>query len=188
MKILLIVGHPKFKDSIANKRIVERLRASDFEIDVRVLVDLYPDFKIDVEAEQIALTKVDTVIFQYPFWWYNMPGLMKIWFDEVFAHDFAYGSKGNKLKGKNFLLSFTVGGPPSAYQPIGQNHFRIGDFVKPMEQTAYLSQMHFIDPIYEHEMIYIPGVYHTREEVEARADRQAERILLALDKMIRNSF
>jgi hypothetical protein len=46
-----------------------------------------------------------------------------------------------------------------------------------MEQSAYLAQMSYLDPVYEHGMVYLPGVYNTQEAVEERADHQAQCII-----------
>ena len=177
MKTLVILAHPELEKSIANKRITESLKAKVKNIDVRNIFSLYPDYKIDVEAEQKALIDADTVIFQYPFWWYNMPAILKVWFDQVFNFNFAYGPEGDKLKGKNFMLSFTIGGPEDAYTPQGYNHFRIPEFLKPMEQTAYLAQMNYLKPVYSHGMVYIQGVYNTQEAVERNADKHTQGLL-----------
>ncbi|WP_430814769.1 NAD(P)H-dependent oxidoreductase [Carboxylicivirga sp. RSCT41] len=177
MKTLVILAHPKLDESIANKRIAEQLTTKVSNLEVRNITALYPDYKINVESEQAALLEADTIIFQYPFWWYNMPANLKQWFDDVFCFNFAFGPEGDKLKGKNFLLSFTVGGPDDSYSPLGYNHFSIEDFTKPMEQTAYLAQMNYLRPVYEHGMVYIAGVYNTKEAVEERADKQAQRII-----------
>ncbi|BDD06905.1 NAD(P)H-dependent oxidoreductase [Aureibacter tunicatorum] len=181
MNALMIVAHPNLDESIANKNIAEIM--SDKGVSVRNIMDLYPDYKVDIEAEQLALMEADTIIFQYPFYWYNMPAILKQWFDEVFSFNFAYGPEGDKLKGKNFLLSFTVGGPADSYSPIGYNHFRIEEFTKPMEQTAYLAQMTFLAPVYEHGMVYVPNVYNTKEAVEERAAKQADRLVKILDDL-----
>ena len=180
MKTLVILSHPKLEESIANKKIAEELQKKE-NVEVRDIFALYPDYQIDVEAEQKALLTADTVIFQYPFWWYNMPAILKVWFDEVFCFNFAFGPEGDKLKGKNFLLSFTIGGPADAYTPLGYNHFRVEEFTKPMEQTAYLAQMNYLAPVYEHGMVYIPGVYNTKEAVEERALQQTVQIIEILD-------
>lgn len=174
MKTVVILAHPNLDESVANKRIAEQLVIKVEDLEVRDLTALYPDFKIDVEAEQKALIEADTVIFQYPFWWYNMPAILKQWFDDIFAFNFAFGPEGDKLKGKNFVLSFTIGGPAESYSPLGYNHYRVADFTRPMEQTAYLAQMNYLEPIYQHGMVYIPGVYNTKEAVEERADKQVQ--------------
>ncbi len=45
----------------------------------------------DVRAEQQKLLWADTIIFQFPLWWYAMPAILKGWVDRVFTHHFAYG-------------------------------------------------------------------------------------------------
>jgi len=45
----------------------------------------------DVLAEQEKLLWADTIIFQFPLWWYTMPAILKGWVDRVFTYHFAYG-------------------------------------------------------------------------------------------------
>lgn len=45
----------------------------------------------DIAAEQEKLLWADTVIFQFPLWWFSMPAIMKGWIDRVYAWGFAYG-------------------------------------------------------------------------------------------------
>lgn len=171
---LVILTHPDYEKSIANKTIVEEVLQKTENVSLRNLDKLYPDFKIDVEAEQKALLEADTIIFQFPFFWYSTPALLKHWLDKVFSFNFAYGPEGDKLKGKNFLLSFTVGGPEDAYKPTGYNHFYVEDFLKPFEQTAYLSGMIWNKPLFTNWMVYVPGVYNTKNEVVKRAEKHSE--------------
>jgi len=144
---LIILAHPNFDKSLANKAIIEELQNSSLDLEIRNLHRLYPDYKIDVKAEQEALLRHETVVFQCPFYWLNVPALLKLWFDEVFAYQFAYGSQGDKLKGKNFVPSFTVGAGEEQYLITGKHHRRIYEFCKNIEQTAYYAQMNYTDPI-----------------------------------------
>ena len=97
---LVICGHPDLSNgSLANRIIVDRLESEE-HLELRDLKTLYPDFKIDVKAEQETLMKADTIVFQHPFYWYGLPGILKEWIDRVFEYGFAYGSTGDKLKGK----------------------------------------------------------------------------------------
>lgn len=176
MKTIIILAHPKLEDSIANQHIATSLKKQYENIEIRNLTALYPNYKIDVATEQAALLTAQNIIFQYPFYWYNMPSILKEWFDQVFCFNFAFGPEGNKLKDKNFILSFTIGGPADSYTPLGYNHFKVEDFLKPLEQTAYLAQMNYLKPIYQHGMVYIPGVYNTVETVKERADQQVKEI------------
>lgn len=114
MKIVLICGHPNFKNSIANAAIIEELKKNIPDINVRILCDLYPDYNINIQAEQSALLEADLIIWQNPYYWYHFPALMKKWLDDVFEHNFAYGSQA-KLNGKKLLISFTTGAANEAY-------------------------------------------------------------------------
>lgn len=87
----------------------------------------------DISAEQQKLLWADTVILQFPLWWFTMPAIMKGWVDRVFAHGFAYGvgehsdrrwgdryGEGS-MAGKRAMLLVTAGGWESHYGPRGIN-------------------------------------------------------------------
>lgn len=183
-QVVVISGHPQLEGSFTNKVVLEALEGSEYSIEIRRLDSLYPDYQINVEAEQQALLKADIVVLQFPFYWYSVPAIMKKWIDDTFAFNFAYGPEGDKLKGKDFLLSFTIGGPEEAYTATGYNHFRIEELMKPLEQTAYMAGMNYRNPVYSHGMVYIPGIYNTQETVEGRAGEHAERLLEQLDQLL----
>jgi len=115
-KILMILAHPKMEDSIGNKIISESI-VSLPNIEVRHLIELYPDFKIDVEAEQKALLNADKIIFQYPLYWYNVPAILKEWIDQVFQYGFAFGKDAYLLKDKKMVVSCTIGSGSELYPP-----------------------------------------------------------------------
>ncbi|MGE4261072.1 NAD(P)H-dependent oxidoreductase [Shewanella sp.] len=87
----------------------------------------------DIKAEQQKLLWADTVIFQFPLWWFSMPAIMKGWFDRVYAHGFAYGVGefsdsrwGDRygegvMTGKRAMLLVTTGGWDSHYSSRGIN-------------------------------------------------------------------
>ncbi|GAB3721236.1 NAD(P)H-dependent oxidoreductase [Spirosoma lituiforme] len=178
---LLILGHPNYKHSLANKNIVEQLQTSGLAIEVRNVNQLYPDYHIDAVAEQRALLRHQTIIFQYPFYWYNMPAVLKHWFDVVFTPGFAYGQGGDHLKGKNFMASFTIGGPPESYTPLGKNHFRIYEYCRNLEQTAYYAQMNYIEPLYMYGTSLHAG--YTAEEITSQAKKHAQTLIKRLTEL-----
>lgn len=178
---LIILAHPNFDKSFANKTIIKQVENSNLDVAVRNISNLYPDYKIDAEAEQKILMQHQTIVFQYPFYWYNMPAILKHWFDVVFAYQFAYGSKGNKLKDKNFLPSFTVGAPENEYKTLAEHHFRINEFCKNLEQTAYYTQMNYIEPIYFHGTS--PAVGYTEEEISIKAKNHAKKLIARLNDL-----
>lgn len=176
-RTVVISGHPDLEKSYTNTVILEQLNSALSDVEIRRLDALYPDYKIDVEAEQQALLAADVIVLQFPFYWYSIPALLKKWIDEVFSYNFAYGEQGDKLKGKDFVLSFTIGGPAESYDPLGYNHFTIPELLKPMQQTAYLAGLNFITPVYTHRMVCISGVYNKLEEVQERAVEHADRLI-----------
>ncbi|QBF83047.1 flavodoxin family protein [Shewanella maritima] len=183
-KVLVISGHPELATSNTNTVILKQLEQGVDNIEVRYLDKLYgSDYKIDVAAEQAALQSADVVVLQFPFYWYSMPALLKKWLDDVFSYNFAYGSKGDKLKGKHLVLSFTVGGPEESYTDTDYNHFTIEQLMKPLHQTAMLAQMHYVEPIYSHGMVYIPNVYNELDEVQGRALVHADRLMTQLQQL-----
>ena len=164
---LIILAHPDFSQSVANKAVIEHLQNSGLNIEIRDLAVLYPDYRIDTAAEQQALLRHQTTVFQYPLYWYNIPAILKQYFDSVLTYGFAYGTGGDKLKGKNFVPSLTIGSPEEDYRAVGAAHFRVYEFCKNLEQTAYYTQMNYIDPFYFHGTS--PALY-SREQIRARAE------------------
>lgn len=181
--VVVISGHPNLEQSHTNTVILDQLQQELESVEIRRLDRLYPDYQIDIEAEQQALIAADVIVLQFPFYWYSVPALMKKWLDDVFAYNFAYGAKGDKLKGKDLFLSFTVGGPEESYRPLGYNHFTIEQLVHPLEQTAYMAGLTWLPPVYTNRMVYIPGVYNTLEDVQARARDHAERLLARINEV-----
>ena len=51
-KILVIVGHPYWKDSVANRAIIDEFKRINPDAEISNISELYPDGNIDVTAEQ----------------------------------------------------------------------------------------------------------------------------------------
>ena len=71
--VLIISGHTNLAASVANKTILETLNERLPEAEIVKLDELYPDFKIDVEAEQQKLLRADIIVLQFPLFWYSAP-------------------------------------------------------------------------------------------------------------------
>lgn len=143
--ILIILVHPNLGQSRANRRLAQAAAQID-GVTVHDLYAEYPDFKVDVAREQALLLQADVVIFQHPFYWYSSPALLKQWQDVVLSYGFAYGSQGDKLKGKRFFNAISTGGPQKAYQAGGYNHYTISELLRPFQQMANLSGMIYQPP------------------------------------------
>lgn len=178
-KVLVISGHPNLAQSTANSLIINELEKQLDKVEVRRLDRLYPDYQIDVAAEQQALANADVIVWQFPFYWYSTPALLKKWIDDVHTHGFAYGSSGDKLHGKPLIVSFTTGGLAQDYSADGHEGMELSAFFPQFSQTAHLCGMVFHPPIYSQGMHYIAGVSSDEElaGVQARAKEHAARLL-----------
>lgn len=114
-KILIVSGHPDLNDSFANKTILEETKELLPEAEFACLDKLYPDFRIDVQAEQERLLRADIIVLQYPLFWYSAPSLLHRWMEQTFTHGFSHGRTGDKLRSKQLVLSFTSGAPEEMY-------------------------------------------------------------------------
>lgn len=146
-KTLVISGHPDYKHSLANRAILDEFHRLVPSADIVYLDALYPDFNIDVEAEQKRLVEADTVIFEFPFWWYSAPSLMRRYFELVLSHGFAYGSTGTALHGKRVIFSFTAGAPEDAYSPEGYQHYSMSGFIPQFRALSNLCGFIWVDPV-----------------------------------------
>ena len=140
----------------------------------------------DIAVEQQKLLWADTVILQFPMWWFSMPAILKGWVDRVYAHGFAYGvgehsdlrwgdryGEGS-LAGKRAMLVVTTGGWESHYSARGING-PIDDILFPIQ----------------HGILYYPGfevlppfvVYRTSRVDKARFETIRDELGRRLDAL-----
>ncbi|MBC8133094.1 MAG: NAD(P)H-dependent oxidoreductase [Deltaproteobacteria bacterium] len=143
--INLVHCHPYPDRSRAGRILLDAVRDLP-GVKVRSLYKLYPDFDIDVEAEQQALVAADIIVWQGPFYWYGVPALLSLWFEKVLSEGWAYGAGTRALQGKTALWATTTGAPDSAYQPGGVHGHTFETFIPAISQTARFCGMNWVDP------------------------------------------
>jgi glutathione-regulated potassium-efflux system ancillary protein KefF len=143
--ICVIHAHPYPGRSRVNRALATALRTIP-DLELRPLYELYPDFDIDVAAEQQALTRARLVVWMHPLFWYSVPALLKHWFDKVLAWGFAYGDGGTALAGKHCLWVPTTGGEADTFAPGGKHALPFASFAAPIEQTARYCGMRWEPP------------------------------------------
>lgn len=155
--ILIVYAHPYPDQSRVNQQMLKQ--ASDNpDVVIRSLYALYPDFDIDVAAEQRAVEQAQLVVLQHPMYWYSMPPLLKLWIDKVFTHGWAYGKGATALKDKSLLWAVTTGGE--------HDHFQMGDYpgfsvlAQPLHATALYCHMRWLEPVVVH------GAYAAESEAQ----------------------
>lgn len=181
--ILIISGHPDLKNSVANATILEEVARALPEASIRKLDALYPNAQFDIAAEQQALLAADVLVWQFPFSWYGLPGLMKLWLDQVFLHGFSHGSKA-QLGGKKLLLSITAGAPPAVYKAEGAFGHPLEDYLYPLQTTAKLCNLDYQPPIYTMGVSYSARDDAQKIEAQRAAAREhAVRLVAALRQL-----
>jgi len=148
---VVVTAHPKMAHSrVTRQLMLAAAKLPAHRVHVRDLYALYPDYLIDVAAEQACLRRASLLVWLQPIYWYGMPPLLKLWLDEVFAFGWAYGPGGQALRGKHLWLVASTGGPAESYAPDGYNHFEFEAFLPPYQQSAALTGMHWLPPLLLH--------------------------------------
>ena len=148
-RVLLVLAHPAYERARVNPVLAEA-GASAPGVVLHDLYETYPDYLIDGEAEQARLVSHPAICLQFPLLWYSVPALLKEWLDLVWLHGFAYGHEGRALAGKPLLVATTTGGHASAYGPGGHHRYGLAEFLRPLEQTARLCGMRWLEPFVVH--------------------------------------
>lgn len=94
-------------------------------------------FAYDIEMEQQKVEWCDLMIWQFPLWWFSVPGILKGWVDRVFAMGRFYGNNrfydNGIFSSKMAMLSLTTGGEEAAYLKDGFNG-DIHNMLKPIHR------------------------------------------------------
>ena len=147
MKTLIIITHPTMIESTMNKRWMEELLKFPEKYTVHQLYEAYPDELIDVEAEQRLIEQHDKIIFQFPYYWFNMPSLLKKWFDQVMTHGWAYGSKsGYRMKGKKIALAISLGVEEAELSNVGKYKYPLNELTRPFELSFEYVKANYQQP------------------------------------------
>jgi putative NADPH-quinone reductase len=181
-KVLLISGHPDLKRSIANNEILNRLQKMS-SLSVHKLDQVCANYCIDIKAEQARLTQADIIIFQFPLYWSTYPALMKLWFDEVFSYNFAFGPKGDQLKHKKVILSITCGATESSYQPGEFNFLPLEQYLQAALHPIKAAQMEIVDTIITFNMNSTTDEGGNPNTVIKLSQQHAERLIHVINQL-----
>ncbi|ANZ57858.1 flavodoxin [Fructilactobacillus lindneri] len=120
MKVLIINGHekaPSNKGELNQSLVgvmVKKLRNANDEVQLSSVEDY------DTITEINKFLWADLIIFQFPVYWFNVPGKLKLYLDNVLQHGIFYAGaseygRGGLLQGKKFLFSTTWNAPITAF-------------------------------------------------------------------------
>lgn len=173
-KITVIAGHPDPDHSLANRVILDKFHELAPKAEIVRLAVLYPDWRFDIKAEQSRLAETDTLVFEFPIWWYAMPWLMQKYVTDVFAYGYAYGDH-YALEGKKLILSYTCGGGEKSYTRDGLYHCTIEEVMSPVYATARYCRLSYLGQIISYHMMPEDcTVERIKEKARAHAERLAK--------------
>ena len=178
MKLLVLFAHPKISGSIVQKAMLAAIAGLE-HVTIHDLYAAYPDFDINVKAEQQRLLSHDLIVLQHPFYWYSSPAIIKEWQDLVLENGWAYGPGGTRLSGKFLMNAISTGGSSDAYHPEGKNRFEIESLLAPFNQSAHLCSMAYLAPF-----IINAGRRIAPEDLTARAEAYRDLIVGLRDDRI----
>jgi glutathione-regulated potassium-efflux system ancillary protein KefG len=164
-RVLLLFAHPSLHKSRVNRHLIAAAEKVE-GVTVRHLYELYPDFMIDVEAEQELLRQHAVIVLQHPLFWYSSPSLVKEWLDLVLQYGWAYGENGTALRGKTFMQAVTCGGSAEVYCRAGRHGHSVRDFLLPFEQSARLCGMRYLAPF----VVFGAGSLASADDVRPHAE------------------
>ena len=132
-------------------------------------------FAPHIDSEQQKVEWCDLMIWQFPLWWFSVPGILKGWVDRVFAMGRFYGNDklyaNGVFKEKKALLSLTTGGLADAYVKNGFNG-DIQAMLKPVHRGIFaFTGFKVLQP----QIIYGP-VRQTADERTAQLKNWSERL------------
>lgn len=169
-RTLLLFAHPALDASRVHRALLGAARDVP-GVTVHDLYEAYPDFDVDVGREQQLLLTHDTIVLQFPIYWYSSPPLVKQWEDLVLTHGWAYGRGGTALRGKRLFCAVSSGGGQQAYSADGFNRVPLRQYLLPIEATARLCGLDYLAPFVVH------GT-HRLETAEIAAASDSYRLVL----------
>lgn len=165
-KVVILLAHPNFKESQANKALIEAVN----DIDSVAVFYLYDqqEAPFDIDEWSKIISDASAVIYQFPFHWMAAPSLLKKWQDEVFT----FLSKTPAVAGKPLTIVTTTGSEYEAYRSGGRNRFTMDELLRPYQVSAIHAGMSWQTPI----VVYGMGTENAGKNIAAGANQYKERV------------
>lgn len=152
MKTSLILAHPNLAASKANRALLDVVQDLP-GIEIADLYALYPDGRIDAEAETDRLLAADRIVMQFPMYWYSTPPLLKQWQDEVLTPIlYLRPDVAAQLAGKPLRIATTTASEAESYRAEGRNGFTVHELFAPLRAMARRSGFVWEPPFVAHDM------------------------------------
>lgn len=152
-KTLIIMSHPDVVQSSSQQFLLAAIKGEE-QIQIRHLESILAEKEsnhFDKRIERACLQEADRIIFQFPFYWYQCPSVMKQWMDEVLMLNL---SQKNKMK--EFGIVVTVGAKSDRYTAGGSVGFGIEELLRPYQALANQLGWEYQTPFVIYQFQYLP--------------------------------
>ena len=152
-KTLIIISHPDVTQSSSQQFLLASIKGEEL-IQIRHLESILAEQEnnhFDKRIERACLQEADRIIFQFPFYWYQCPSVMKQWMDEVLMLNL---SQKNKMK--EFGIVVTVGAKSDRYTAGGSVGFGIEELLRPYQALANQLGWEYQTPFVIYQFQYLP--------------------------------
>src|SRR5574344_402324 len=135
MKTVCYIAHPDVNQSSSQQYLLE----SGLNYFQAQYVNLYEMMNnLVIENEQNRLLAADQIIFQFPMYWYQAPGILFEWINQVWST-----LKPSQLKGKTLGIVVVVGGKKEHYQSGGREGRTVSELLSNFEVLARHFKMNY---------------------------------------------
>ena len=105
--ILILLDHPNYAESKANRALLEAIQGMD-NVNVMDITAIEPT----MENYMDVIAGADVIVFQFPMYWFQAPAPLAKWLDSIML-----GLMDNPgMAGKKLQVAVTTGAPASFYE------------------------------------------------------------------------
>ena len=140
MTSVIFGGHPEMETSASHQFLYEARPNTIPFIQIE-----RPFTEANVTAYQEAILASDRWLLQFPLFWYQAPGLVSDFIQEVFNKEFL-DTYSTNLKGKEFGVIISVGVPLRQYQAGGREQVTISELLRPYQSFARAIGLNYLPP------------------------------------------
>ena len=145
-KVLVLLSHPYVQYSFTHQHLSAKL-AEIPGVTVRHIDQIpHAGLHFDAKAEQVFWDEADTIVLEFPLYWYHGPASLKQYLDDILTTEWAFEGA-HKLAGKNLLILTTTGGLESEYRKDGDHGFTVSEVLTPFKATAHITKMNYLPEI-----------------------------------------
>ncbi|ERL65328.1 NAD(P)H-dependent oxidoreductase [Schleiferilactobacillus shenzhenensis] len=163
MRTLILVGHPDLRHSGTQAFLHEAAQALT-NADWWDITSQAVTTPAQIAQLQGEMRRYDRLIFQFPLYWYSLPGVFKQWLDTVWTAPFVSGRPGEApaLAGKELGIVVTFSQAAEDYRLGGKEHFSLSELMRPLAALGLAAQMRLLPLFPVAQFAYMPETKRQR--------------------------